>query len=105
MTATEILTRMSVVIESAKKLAVDPLFVQCLNEEIAEYWKSNPSLNEGKVVFSVDSSGDTIYEGTMQNCTDSAKITVDIQRVVEDVAEQADILIEASKITTRKSNG
>ena len=80
--ANEVLNNLSVIVESAKKLAVDSLFVGCLDEAIETYWKST-KLNDSKVIFSVHSSGDVIFEGIAENCADSAKISVDIKRVVK----------------------
>lgn len=80
MEAKRVLESLSVINESAKKLLVDSLFVQCLDEAIEAYWKSTDS-NKGVVAFSVHSSGDIIYEGIAANSADSGAITIDIKRV------------------------
>jgi ribosomal protein L17 len=43
-------------------LLSDSLFLECLEEEIVNYWRDNLKLNESYVRFTINESGEPIYD-------------------------------------------
>lgn len=88
MQAKKAITELGYLYEGAKKLLVDELFLNCLDEEIEAFWKESILL-EAVLSFSISPSGEISYQGILESVSQADKSALTIKIVKEATKEKS----------------